>query len=369
MKDRIEEARKELEMSGLGALLISTPVYLKYLTGFADFNDKINACLITEEKAHLIISIRDKEEALRVIKSSGAKVELFAVEIWSNRWQDIRAANLIKPGVKIGLEAVSTYKDVESIRKIFPDNQIVVLEELLVSELAAVKDSEETALIRRAVQITDDVLAKVIGFVRPGISELDLAAEVIYWHRKFGAEDDSFSPIIKSGPNSASCHGEATSRKIQPGDILQFDIGGVYNGYCSDLSRVFIVGKEPNQKQEEIYRIVLEANERAIKAVRAGTPCGEIDASARNFIAEKGYGDNFVHSIGHGVGLQIHEAPVLHQKPPGSLLPLKAGNVITIEPGIYIPDWGGMRIEDVVVVNEDGCEVLTASPKNELIVL
>ncbi|MFH1010255.1 MAG: M24 family metallopeptidase, partial [bacterium] len=204
----------------------------------------------------------------------------------------------------------------------------------------------------------------LLGMLKPGITEIDLAAEVLYRHRKYGASGDSFDAIIASGPNSALPHAHPTKRKIRKGDFVTFDIGCFYEGYSSDLTRTFVMGKA-TPKQRKVYQTVLKANQKAIRTAKAGMDGFDLDKVARDLIKKAGYGPKFGHGLGHGLGMEVHAFPrlsrLVHAK-------LKPNMVVTIEPGIYIPRWGGVRIEDDVCIKRGGCEVLTSFPK-ELIEL
>lgn len=190
--------------------------------------------------------------------------------------------------------------------------------------------------------------------VQAGQNEKEVAADIRSLFKKFGAKP-AFRTIVASGKRSAKPHGFATDKKIKRGDLVVIDFGAVYNGYCSDMTRTFVVGK-PTKKQKKVYRIVKEAQRRAIKAVRAGRACREIDKAARSYIEKQGFGKYFIHNTGHGIGRKVHEAPKISKK---NRCRLREGMVIAIEPGIYIKGWGGVRIEDMVLVTRTGCKVLT----------
>lgn len=208
----------------------------------------------------------------------------------------------------------------------------------------------------KAVKIADRVLARLR--VRAGQKEKEVAQQIRGLLRGLAARP-SFRIIVASGKRSARPHGFASDKRIRQGDLVVIDFGALYNGYRSDMTRTFVVGK-PSPKQREVYRIVLEAQKRAIKAVRAGQACFEIDRAARQYIDDQGFGKYFVHSTGHGIGRRVHQAPKISKK---NRQRLKKGMVITIEPGIYIRGWGGVRIEDMVLVTRSGCRLLTRAPK------
>lgn len=225
--------------------------------------------------------------------------------------------------------------------------------------LRAVKTPEEMQLIRRAVAISDEAFLQLLPHIRAGRKESELAAELEYNMRKLGSTKPSFETICASGKRSALPHGVASDKVVEEGDFITFDFGATYGGYCSDITRTVVVGKAAPW-QKEIYDIVLQANLLGEKTLKAGLTGIHVDGAVRDFIGSKGYGPNFGHGLGHGVGLDIHEKPVLNR---ANGQPLPAGAVVTIEPGIYLPDKGGVRIEDTVLVTETGCERLTSVPK------
>ena len=228
-----------------------------------------------------------------------------------------------------------------------------------------IKKDYEIENIKKATEISDIAFAETIKIVKAGMSEKDVAAHLEYIQRNLGAEDKSFNTIVASGYRSALPHGVASDKKIGNNELVTTDFGAYYNGYVSDVTRTFFVGDKIEDKQREIYNIVLEANLLAIKHVKAGMKGSELDKIARDYIAGKGYGDNFGHGLGHGIGLEIHEAPTV--SPLGDIV-LEENMLITIEPGIYIEGYGGVRIEDDVIVKKDGCVVLNKTSKELLMI-
>jgi Xaa-Pro aminopeptidase len=226
--------------------------------------------------------------------------------------------------------------------------------------LRSVKAVHEIELIRKAVQIADQAFEEVIKIIRPGIRETEVAAELEYSMRRAGAERPAFDTIVASGYRGALPHGLASAKRIEPGDFVTMDFGAVYEGYHSDITRTVVAGKA-SPKHKEIYDIVITAQLAGIEAVREGKDCRDVDNVARRIIANAGYGNYFGHGLGHSVGLAIHEEPRL--SPSNSGVTLSEGMVVTVEPGIYLPGWGGVRIEDIVVVTPQGREILTASSK------
>jgi Xaa-Pro aminopeptidase len=233
----------------------------------------------------------------------------------------------------------------------------------LVEELTVVKDPYELECIRQAVAVTDQVFQEILPEIRPGVSELEIAAEISYRHRRHGAEGDAFEPIVASGSRGASPHARASTRRIRTGEFVTLDFGCKVDGYCSDLTRTVALGRIARTLRAA-YAAVLAAQREAIDAAHAGMIASELDAVARSRLAADGYARYFTHSLGHGVGLRIHEQPRVSRL---SSERLQVSSVITIEPGIYIPGCCGVRIEDDVVLTSSGCTVLTNTPKELLI--
>ncbi|MBC7130873.1 aminopeptidase P family protein [Candidatus Bathyarchaeota archaeon] len=225
----------------------------------------------------------------------------------------------------------------------------------LIWELRKVKDYDELTLMRKAAELTVEGMKAASEFVKPGVKEFEVAAEIEYAMRRKGSWGTAFDTIVASGPRSAFPHGGCTEREIREGDLVVVDIGATYKHYRSDMTRTFVAGK-PSERQQRLYKLVREAQEKAIKHVKAGVNAKAVDAAARNVIEDAGYGDFFVHGLGHGIGLEVHEPPTLS---PNSKDRLTEGNVVTVEPGIYIVGYGGIRIEDAVLVHGKGCEKLT----------
>jgi Xaa-Pro aminopeptidase len=243
----------------------------------------------------------------------------------------------------------------------------------LIERLRMIKEPQEVELIQRAINLASSVFEAVVPEVVPGVTESAIAVEIEYLSKRLGAEDLSFDTIVAAGKRSALPHGRASGAMIPRRGFVVFDFGVKISGYCSDMTRTVHVGR-PDKRAQAVYNFVLEAQLAGIKAVKAGVETSEVDYAARNTLEKAGLGEYFTHSTGHGVGLEIHEVPGLRKRAkvgdtkkrkPDLLLP---GMVITIEPGVYIPGWGGVRIEDMVLVTETGCNVLTPTAK-ELVVL
>lgn len=226
------------------------------------------------------------------------------------------------------------------------------------------KDDIEIASLTQAASISDRVFTDLLGLIRPGVTELDLVAEIASRHRRYGAENDAFDTIVASGPHSSMPHARPTTRALAAGDFVTIDFGCIFDGYHSDITRTVAVGRA-SRAMKDVYAVVLEAQVTGIAAARAGITGKQLDRTVRRIIAQRGYGKYFVHGLGHGIGLQIHEEPKVSKINTNEL---NEGAVITIEPGIYLPGAFGVRIEDDVVLRNGGCDVITRSPK-ELIIL
>jgi len=349
-KNRIEALRAALDAAGLEAILVASGVNRRYLSGFTG---TAGALLFTPRGQYLLTDFR------YVTQAPLQAVDYEVVEHAPDMMDTVKAL-LAEAGVtRLGFEERHvSYADWSSWSKALAPVELVPVDGLP-EKLREKKDDDEIAVIREAAKLADAAYAHILHFVRPGVTELDLAAELESFMRKNGATGPSFDTIVASGERSAMPHGVASDRKLQSGEFVTFDFGALYRGYCSDLTRTIVVG-EATDRHREIYGIVLEAQEHALANIRPGMTGREADALTRDVITRDGYGEFFGHGTGHGIGLEIHEAPRLSQRSDTVLEP---GMVVTVEPGIYIPGFGGVRIEDDVVVTESGIHVLTSSPK------
>lgn len=328
---------------------------LRYLTGFTGSF----GLLVVGEMPLFVTDSRYTEQA-------GKEVVGLPVEEVKGRWLPWLAEKLVALGAKrVGIGAHRTSLHIYQELTRLAAGVELVPQAGLVEELRRVKSPDEIERISAAAGLTDAGLQWVLAELKPGRRERDVALDLEVWYRRNGAETVAFDLIVASGPGSAMPHYRPGERLIARGDAVLFDIGIQVDGYCSDLTRVVTVGA-PSTEVRDVYRLVLDANRAGLAAVRAGKAGKDVDGVARAVIAKAGYGDNFGHGLGHGVGLEVHEGPGVG---PSSEDTLAAGNVVTIEPGVYLPGQFGVRIEDLVAVTEDGCRVLSSFPKDELIVL
>lgn len=353
MRERIERLRARLARENIDAMLVMRPENRYYLSGFTG---SAGALVITAREAYFLADFRYFEQAQEecpFCQVIGFKESLY----------DTLAEKLPRWGVnRLGYEGdFLTYKQAVTLQEKLEKIPVVPLYGL-VEELRQVKDPGEIELLSRAAALADQAFEHILGYLKPGMTEWDVAVELECFMRRLGARKSAFDIIVASGPRGALPHGVASQRVIQAGDLVTMDFGCVYRGYNSDLTRTVVVGS-PHSRQKEIYDLVLAAQRAALAAVRAGIKACDVDRAARQVIDSAGYGENFGHSTGHGVGLAVHEEPSVSKKNETLLQP---GMVITIEPGIYLPGWGGVRIEDLVVVEEKGCRILTSAPKDPL---
>jgi Xaa-Pro aminopeptidase len=365
MKQRAERLQEKLQDLGFDAYLVTNAAKVRYLTGFCGTGEAAS-CLVTPKEVYLIVTPRDKEQAFQESQECEVIVQSDAPEL-----DKIAEKNLIELNHrKIGVELDVAFQDFYLLQKEYPGCEIIggsdchsISSSGLVDAVSAIKEPEEIEKIQEALRLTEHIFQKhILPRVKPGITEGNLAEKISSFGKKHGAEKDAFDIIIASGERAAVPHAFASSKKLQEGNMVQFDFGYVIGGYPSDFSRVVFLG-EPTERQKEIYNIVLVAQEMAIRAARPGMKCRDLDKVARDYIESKGY--EIPHALGHGLGIMVHSAPRIG---PGDDTTLEPGYVVTIEPGIYISGWGGVRIEDVVVITEDGCCNLTTLTKEMIVI-
>ncbi len=354
MKERIEKVQQLMKEENIDGLLIDSDVNRFYLTGFTGTAGRL---LFTGANSYFITDFRYTQQAEQ--QTAGYEI----LEVNQNVEEEIGKI-LNKDNVrKLGFEARTISFDQFEKYKEKLNVELVGTRDLIAG-LRVIKNRDELEKIKKAVEITDLAFRHICDYIKPGLSEREVALELEFFMKKNGGQKNSFEFIVASGKRSSLPHGVATDKKLEMGDFITMDFGTIYKGYCSDMTRTVILG-EPTRKQRKIYEIVLKAQLEVIDKIKAGLTGKEADALARDIIAEAGYKERFGHSLGHGLGIEVHESPRVSYKNDDNLKP---GMVVTDEPGIYIPDWGGVRIEDDLIITEEGCQVLNSSPK-ELIVL
>jgi len=354
ISERLKKIREYIDKNGIDAVLITKRENITWLSGFSGTSAWL---VLSREESVLITDFRYEEQAAR-------QAPLFNVRIFKGD-----PCNAIKELIdrfdirKLGFEEyhVTCEQYSEYTNKLDPVEMVPLGG--LIQKLREIKDPEEISFVKKAVAIADKAFSRILDYIRPGVTELEIAAELEYFMRKEGSSAPSFETIVASGLRSSMPHGLASEKKIAPGDPVTMDFGATYSGYCSDLTRTVFVG-QPSDELRKIYGIVLEAQLKAEEALRAGLYGKDIDSVARKIISDYGYGDCFGHGLGHGVGKEIHEEPRLS---PSGLKKLEPGMIVTIEPGIYDNKIGGVRIEDMAVVTENGAEILTRSPKQMIV--
>lgn len=350
--DIMKKCNLDFDKLNTDAVLVTDEYNIRYLSGFRGGEAVL---FISPQNNVLITDSRYTEEA--------ENESDFTVCEWNrnNRITDILNEYIKNEGIeKLGYEdkALLCSDYFKYREKLTGIKEWIPLGESL-NVLRQIKTDKELEFLRKAEEIGDIAFGKVLEILKPKMTELEVAAELEYQMKKNGAEGLSFDTIAASGINSSMPHAIPSNKKLENGDFLTLDFGCRYNGYCSDMTRTVVIGKA-SEKQKEIYNIVLKANLEAEKIIRAGLMCREVDKAARDIITKAGYGSCFGHGLGHSVGLFIHESPALNTSDKTILMP----NMIeTIEPGIYIKGFGGVRIEDMVIVTKDGHENLSHSPK------
>lgn len=356
MEERIEVVRRKMREQGAPALLVTQIRNVAYLTGFSGSSGYV---LLTDADGVFITDSRYDEQ-------SREQVTTLPVSVYANPTTSAQAIaeQVRRLGITtLGFEAEHT--TFATHRQLSEEMEGVTLVPLegLIDPLRRVKTPSEIAKIRAACGIADACFDHVLRLMQPGVTEYDIAMEIDFYIRRQKAKV-AFETIAVSGERTSRPHGTPSERKLEKGDFVTMDFGARVDGYCSDLTRTVVI-LEADDRQREVYHAVLDAQLRALDAIRPGVPAKDVDAIARAALAEKGLDKHFGHGLGHGLGAEVHD---VGRMSPSSDDLLEEGQVWTVEPGVYIPGFGGVRIEDDIVVTSDGCEVLTKSPK-ELLVL
>lgn len=354
---RIKQLQAILADEDLDGLYVSNLVNVRYLCGFTGSS---GALLVGHSDAWFLTDGRYRTQSGQEVAAAQIRIYGLADE----QEAETRSAAGELGGRRVGFEADHLpYATAEDIRPWFEASELVPTKGL-VGRLRRRKDSDEQVFIKEAARIADEAFEYVLSRIEAGRTEKELALELEFKLQELGGEDLSFKAIVAAAERSALPHATAGERRVEKGRYLLFDLGCRYRGYCSDLTRTVAVGSV-DDRHREIYDIVAAAQTAGLEAVFPGRPAAQVDAAARGRIEAAGYGEAFGHGLGHGVGLDVHEAPYLRRTGKEDL---SEGDVVTIEPGIYIPGWGGVRIEDLVLVTADGSEVLSKAPKDLVVI-
>jgi Xaa-Pro aminopeptidase len=358
---RVPRLRARFDEAGCDALLVTRLVNIRYLTGFTG---SAALLLVRPDELLFVTDGRYRDQSVLELGAAGVDARI-DVGLTAGRQREIvqeAAAGVPRLGLEAG--AVTWAQQRRFDGEWFPDAELVATEGL-VEELRKVKDAGEAERMAEAAAIADAALARVRHRLAEAPTEEEFALELDFEMRRGGASAPSFDTIVASGPNGAKPHHRPSDRRIGPGELVVVDFGAIVDGYCSDMTRTLCVGEPGSATARRMVEVVAESQQAGVDAVRAGAEGKAIDDVCRAVIAEAGWADAFLHSTGHGVGLEIHEDPRVSSTSTDTLV---AGHVVTVEPGVYLAEYGGVRIEDTVVVTEDGCTVLTNATK-ELAVL
>jgi len=341
---KLDLIRRKMADLQLDSFLLSDLHVIRWLSGFSGSSARV---LLSHDRAVLFTDFRYREQVAE-------EVDSMECSIIDGGFLNAFAESGVPGPERLGIEKdVVSVGEFERLRARF-DRLAIVPVSGFFDEFRMIKDAAELGALRQAARITEQTLEKIVPMISPEVTELDIAAEISYWHRRFGAERDSFEPIVASGPRSAMPHARPQPEKIREGSLIVIDMGCVCNGYASDQTRTFALGKIPDEAAK-IYSIVRDAQQLGLDSIRCGMAAKELDAIVRNAIASHGYGEAFGHSLGHGVGVEVHELPRVSSASEDYLHPT---TVFTVEPGIYLPGRFGVRIEDTVVLHESGPEPL-----------
>ncbi|RNC99202.1 M24 family metallopeptidase [Lysinibacillus halotolerans] len=350
---KLEKLRKALVENNVDGLLITNDYNRRYMTGFTGTS---GVAIVTKDDAVFISDFRYTEQAKNQVQ------HFRIVQHESVLYKEV-ATQVEKMGIKtLGFEKdTMTYGMFETYKSLI--NAELIPLSGLIEKIRLIKTEQEINIIKVACEIADNAFSHILEFIKPGVTELEVSNELEFFMRKQGATASSFDTIVASGVRSALPHGVATEKVIEKGDFVTLDFGAIYNGYVSDITRTISVG-QPSDKLKEMYQTVLESQLLALEKVGPGMTGIQADAIARDYLTSKGYGEAFGHSTGHGIGLEVHEGPGLSSR---SETVLEPNMVVTIEPGIYLPGIGGVRIEDDILITETGNEKLTHSTKDLII--
>lgn len=350
---KLNQLRTMMQAEGIDGLLVMSPYNRRYLT---DFTGSSGATLVTMDKAVFVTDFRYVEQAKK--QADGFHIVKHEGTIYEEIANQVKVLGVNRLGFE---KAYTTFQSYELLQGLVKAEIVPVSE--LVEKLRLIKSESEIKILKEAAAIADAAFKHILEFIQPGKTELEVSNELEFFMRKCGATSSSFDTIVASGKRSALPHGVASDKVIEKGDMVTLDYGAYYQGYVSDITRTIAVG-EPSDQMKDIYHIVLEAQLRGMNEIKAGMTGRAADAITRDHITKAGYGQYFGHSTGHGIGLEVHEGPNLSSR---SEMVLTPGMAVTVEPGIYLPGVGGVRIEDDTIITENGNEPLTHSTKDLII--
>jgi Xaa-Pro aminopeptidase len=361
MQDSLNKLRTWIAEQGIDVFMVTQPQNRSYVTGWLnDDQEGSGIAFVSQQELILLTNSLYREVA-------GAEAPDWQVVVpppESREYAAVIATLAQEHGwQKIGFEAA--FMTVAAYDKLRAAGENVftlqAFEKSYVNELRKVKQERELELLRKAIAITDETFTHIRQWIQPGMTEQQVKWEILRTMVELGAEGPSFDPIVASGPNGTMPHAVPGQRRIQRGELITIDIGARYQGYCADMTRTICLGEPREPRMREVYDAVLKAMKTCEAGLYGGIQGKAADALARDVLEEAGLAEYYIHSTGHGVGLQIHEGPGLSKLAPDDAL-LPVGTVVTVEPGVYIPNWTGTRVEDCVLITEQGCEVLTQSP-------
>lgn len=358
MTNRLDSLIHELKRNDLDSIFVTSKANVYYLSGYyTDPHERVVAVYVSQsDDPVLIVPAMEVNDA----KDAGWNYDMIGYHDHENVWElFLNHLNKSKLPESMGLEHDHfTLERYESLKKILSTTHLKNATNIL-SNMRVIKSKQEYTLLKQAASLADFGVETGVNAIKEGISELDIIATIEYELKKQGVQEMSFSTMVLSGGKTASPHGTPDQTKIQKGDMVLFDLGVVFEGYCSDITRT-VAYHSISDQQQQVYETVLKAEQKAIEACKVGVPVGKLDQIARDHIGKAGYGEYFTHRIGHGLGIDVHEYPSMHGE---NELPLQEGMCFTIEPGIYVPNVGGVRIEDMIFMTDKGAESLTTYPK------
>ena len=353
-ENRIHKLKEQFLEYNIDSIYVTNLNNVRYLTGFTG---SAGSLLVLNNKNYFFTDGRYTEQSKEQVKNCEICI------VGSAHYLDIKKRNLLKHDIKLGIESpFVSVQFYDSFKSALPNVKCVKVPDII-GVLSAVKDEYEIESLQTAVDITDEVFSAIIPELKIGAIEKEISAKISYLFKLHGADGDAYDPIVGSGHLGALPHARPTKKSFENGDFVVMDFGALYNGYHADMTRTVVIG-EATERHQEIYDIVLQSQLAGISFAKAGVTGAELDLACRNVIEDAGYGDKFIHSTGHGLGLEIHAYPRISSQ---NKLPLLENYIITIEPGIYLEGWGGVRIEDDCLIKKNSCLPMNKSTKEMLV--